>query len=55
MEETAEKEKTQTIELFEATCDACGQQIRSPFRHADAELVYCYDCILNGRALALTT
>ena len=54
MDDAAEQDKTQTIELFEGLCDACGELVKTPLRHAGAVEVCCFECLLNGQALALT-
>ena len=54
MSDNIETDVTQSIELSDAVCDGCGEQAKTPIRHADTELVYCFDCILNGRVIALT-
>ena len=49
-----ETDITQSIELLDAVCDGCGEQVKTPIKHTDIQLVYCFDCILNGHVIALT-
>ena len=41
---------TENQEMFSGVCANCGKQTATPIKPVDANLVYCLDCILTGKA-----